>query len=169
LNEPGKTARADFFLRDLPPGRAGVLVTLKLMRQMVKTCKTDPSVRAVALSVTQSVAQRSYMGEVIALHKFVRDKIRYVGDVRGVETLHTPRKILEQRAGDCDDKATLLATLLESIEHPTRFAAIGLTDKLSHVLVETKVRNAWIPLETTEPVPAGWYPDGVKSRLVIYN
>ncbi len=104
------------------------------------------------------------------LHRFVRDRIRYVRDVRGVETLHTPLALLQLGQGDCDDKATLLACLLESIGHKTRFAAVGFEPgRLSHVLTEARIGARWCPMETTEPVDMGWYPPGVKSRMVIHN
>jgi len=100
----------------------------------------------------------------------VRDNVRYVRDVRGVETVHTPVKILEQGQGDCDDKSLILATLLETIGHPTRFVAVGPAPGIySHVFVETKLGNKWIPLETTENVKPGWRPKNTVSQMVIYN
>lgn len=88
-------------------------------------------------------------------------------DIRGVETLHTPEVLLKQQAGDCDDKSVLLAALLESIGHVTRFVAVGfLPGVYSHVLVEVLLGGEWVPLETTEPVEVGWYPANVRERMV---
>lgn len=103
------------------------------------------------------------------MHGWVRDQVQYVRDVRGVETLSTPALILAQRQGDCDDKSLLLATLLEAIGHPTRFVAMDFGRRFSHVSVEVRLGPQWVHLETTEPVPAGWYPRGVRRRLVVYN
>ncbi len=140
------------------------------MRFLVRKCKTDLALRGLALEIVKGVAQRDYAAEIRKVHAFVRDRIRYVGDIRGVETLHTPRQILTQGQGDCDDKSLLLATLLESINHPTRFVAVGYGPGVTHVLVETRVGNGkWIPLETTEQVAAGWYPDRIRSRVVVHN
>jgi len=78
--------------------------------------------------------------------------------------------VLSRGTGDCDDKAVLLASMLESIGHPTRFVALAFkAGKYSHVLVESKIGNKWVALETTEPVRIGWYPPKVQKRLVIYN
>lgn len=157
-------------LAELPSGEAGVRRTLKLMRFLVRRAKVDPLIRRQALEIVAGLPQRDYLPEVKALHAWVRDRIRYVHDIRGVETLHTPRFLLTQRQGDCDDKSVLLASLLESIGVPTRFAALGLTpDRLSHVLVEARIGTRWLPLETTEAVGAGWYPAGVARRLVVHN
>lgn len=156
-------------LQGLPEGRSGVEATLKQMRLLVRAGKKALPIRMTALSVVQMQGQKDWPGEIRALHAYVRDQIRYVRDIRGVETLHTPEKLLEIRQGDCDDKSVLLASLLEAIGHPTRFVAISLIPgKFCHVYVETKIGAAWVPLETTEPVEVGWAPKFVE-KLVIHN
>lgn len=141
------------------------------MRGLVREGKKALPVRMAALSLVKSNGQKDWYGEATDLHRFVRDQIRYVRDVVGVETLQTPDKTLEIGQGDCDDKSVLLASLLESIGHPTRFVAVGLRqpNQYEHVYVETKIGPNWIPSETTEPVALGWEPKGVKARLIIYN
>ncbi len=158
------------FRQKLSAGEAGVAETLGAMRRLVQQGKKNINVRLTALQLVEGLPQKDFVGEVRALHRFVRDRMRYVKDISGVETLHTPERLLEIGQGDCDDKSVLLASLLESLGHPTRFAAIGfLPGHFSHVLVETKLGKKWLPLETTEPVELGWYPKGVKSRLTIKN
>lgn len=93
-------------------------------------------------------------------------------DPVNVERIQTADKTLELAAGDCDDKSILLASMLEALGHPTRFMAIGFEPNVfTHVYVETKIGNDWIPLETTEPVPMGWEPDPsrIAARLPHYN
>ena len=162
----------DFEYR-ISTGIEGVRETMVLMRSIVRKAKADPAVILKARALTGAVRGKDWFGEAAALHRYVRDSIRYVMDPAGVETLSTPARLMEIGAGDCDDKATLLAALLESINHPTRFVAIGLTGgTLEHVYVETKIGDDWIPLETTEPVAAGalpFAPDEVKNRYVVHN
>jgi transglutaminase-like putative cysteine protease len=114
--------------------------------------------------------QYDRMGEVKALHAFVRDSIRYTNDPAGVELLQTPKATLEIGTGDCDDKSTLLAALLQSIDRPARFVAVGFTpaNQYSHVLVETRNGKGWMPLETIKPVAAGWGPKNVSKRMVAH-
>lgn len=150
----------------IPSGEDGTRTTLKLMSGLVKAGKTALPIRQLALSLVHRNGQKDWYGEVRDLHQFVRDHIRYVKDIRGVETLQTPEKTLEIGQGDCDDKSTLLAALLESIGHPTKFIAVGFAPKqYVHVLVATKIGPRWIPLETTEPQEVGWFPPGVKSIM----
>lgn len=140
------------------------------MRAFTRQGKTLPAVRMKAVDLTTGLKQKDYSGELRAIHRFVRDSIRYVRDVTDVETLHTPDVTLAQAAGDCDDKAVLVAALLESIGHPTRFVAVGNNESdFIHVFVESKIGSGWIPIETTEPVMCGVGPVGFPARLVIHN
>ena len=158
------------FLAAIDSGPKGVYQTLRIMRYFVRTGKKDMLVRQKALSIIKNRPQKDFAGEVQDLHKFVRDSIRYVKDIAGVETVQTPDITLEIGQGDCDDKSVLLASLLESIGHPTRFVAVGFRPgHFSHVLIETKIGARWIPLETTEPVPMGWYPPRVRARMEVFN
>ena len=166
------TVNVDFEYR-ISTGVEGVRETMALMRSIVRKGKADPAVIVKARSLTAFAGAKDWRAEVAALHRYVRDSIRYVMDPNGVETLSTPARLIEIGAGDCDDKATLLAALLEAVGHPTRFVAIGLSGgTLDHVYVETKIGDTWIPLETTEPVEAGelpFAPDEVKNRYVVHN
>ena len=140
------------------------------MRGLVRQSKTALQLRKVALDIVGPLNQKDYAGELRALQQFVRDQIRYVRDIRGVETVAAPEYTLHSRQGDCDDQSVLLATLLESIGHPTRFVAVGYTPgEYAHVLVDSRLGAGWIPAETTEPVDVGWYPPNMASRLVIHN
>ncbi len=159
-------------LQLIPDGAPGILATLKIMSKMVNDYKKSMRVRDKTIALTQDCGQKDYSCEVRQIHAFVRDNIRYVNDIRDVETVQTPDKTLDLAAGDCDDKSTLIAAMLESIGHPTRFVAIGFRPGVfEHVYVETKIRTAWIPLETTEDVEAGWSPDPqvIVERMQHYN
>lgn len=157
-------------LRDIKDGNAGIWDTLKLMRDITKAGKTTLTIRQLAASLVSNLRPKDYTGEAKKIHAFVRDNIRYVRDIRGVETVQIPQKTLEFGFGDCDDKSTLAAAMMESIGHKTRFVALGFKGRpFSHVYVETRMGEKWVGVETTEPVPFGWVPPGVTSRMVIYN
>lgn len=143
------------------------------MSSLTKQGKKNPVIRQKAVELTRFLRQKDWLGEIHALFDFVQNNIRYLRDINGVETVHTPEQVLAQGQGDCDDKSILLASLLESIGHPTRFCAIGFSPgKISHVFVQTRVGgpNKWISLETTEPVDMGWHPKKpIKDSIVWYN
>lgn len=158
-------------LMALPDGAAGVRETLKIMSKLTKGGKKSPAIRQKALQLTQHLRQKDRIGEIYALWEFVKNRIRYVRDIRNVETIHTPEQILRQESGDCDDKAILLASLLEAIGHPSAFWAIGTKPGVfSHVLVLTRVgEKKWMPLETTENVKFGWTPPVVRASMKHFN
>lgn len=151
------------------------------MRNLVREGKKNPLVRQTALLLIEGLPQKFHIGEIKRLFNFVKNRIRYVKDIRGVETLHSPEVLLKLKQGDCDDKSILLASLLESIGYQTRFVAFGFqppiklstgkfkTRNYSHVLVEVFYKGKWISLETTENVRPGWKPKNTKSVLIIYN
>jgi predicted transglutaminase-like cysteine proteinase len=161
-------------LAALPDGVAGVRATLALMVNIARQSKNNFAVRSQALQLVQSLPQKDYLAEVRAIQEYVRDGIRYVRDITDIETLATPIQTIQSMQGDCDDKALLASALLESIGHPTRFVAVGRSPgEFEHVLIETKMFfkggvPKWIPVETTEPVPVGWYPPGMTQRLVYH-
>lgn len=165
-------------LAALPEGVEGIKATLALMVKLARQGKQDFAVRDKALSIVEGLRQKDWLGEVRAVQEFVRDHVRYVKDINGIETLATPVQTLQSMQGDCDDKSLLTAALLETLGHPSRFVAVGSEpSQFVHVLVETRIHVKkmngkgviqWIPVETTEPVPIGWYPRGMTQRLV-YN
>lgn len=166
LAHPALSRAPSSQLLAIPDGPEGVRVTLEVMRRLAREARLDPAIQRLAIELTSDVANEDFYGEIEALHAFVRDEIRYVQDVNDVETLRLPMETLELRAGDCDDKSVLLAALLESIGHPARFVALAFEpDLFEHVLVETKLGNRWLPLETTKEVAPGWEPEDVVSRM----
>lgn len=107
------------------------------------------------------------MAEARAVHGWVRDNVRYVRDIAGVETLHTAPRLLVDRAGDCDDKSILIAALLASIGHRVRFVAVGFGPRgYSHVYPEAFIAGQWWPMEATEPWGFGKGPGRKPARLM---
>lgn len=154
----------------LAEGIDGTKQTLRVMRGLVRDSIRSPSqtIRRTADAIIHDSGvspgnAKNWTGEIRVLHAFVRDHIRYVMDPNGVEMVQTPEKTLEFASGDCDDKSTLLAALLESVGHPARFWAVGFNhdSEFSHVLVETLVGQSWVPLETILDVDVGWRPPAV--------
>lgn len=140
------------------------------MQRLVKQYKTNLAIREKALSLVRKVPDKDFAAQARVIFAWVRDHIRYVGDVNGVETIQTPDQTLRLGQGDCDDKALLLCALLESIGHKTRFLAIGrLPGHYEHVLAETRIGKAWFAMETTEPYSFGQPPRGRWAQIRVHN
>ena len=148
-------------------GAQGTRQTLDFMRALVETGRTNPIIRQTAHNLIVNLPQKDFLGELRALHAFVRDTIRYTRDTNNIETISFAEETLNRGHGDCDDKSVLLASLLEAIGFKTRLAAVGFgRSGFHHVLVEVFHDGEWVPAETTEPVELGWHPRGVKRRMV---
>jgi transglutaminase-like putative cysteine protease len=167
---PGATPST---LADLPGGTVEqTRATLRVMTRMVRQFKTDTGIRALAQELTRPLASKAYSDELRVLQHFARDRVRYVRDVRGVETVQTPVATLRLGSGDCDDKAVLVATLLESIGFDTRFRAVGLNgDGYSHVFAEgfDPLRKKWLSLECiVDGAEPGWLPRGITRSMYAH-
>lgn len=157
-------------LMGIPSGKQGTLATLKIMRGLVRRYKTNLQIRLLAQKITRSLPSKNYTREADALFQFVRDRVRYVRDVRGVETVQTPIATLKTGSGDCDDQVVLLAALLESIGHPTRFVACGfMSDLLTHVFLQTKIGEKWVSLDPIMNWPLGKSAPNIKTRMIMRN
>lgn len=152
-----------------PGGSAGALHTVALMRRMANAAALDPLMINQAVSIIHGVPAKSELHEIEALHDFVLNHIRYTRDVHGVETLADPRITLARQVGDCDDKATLLAALLQAVGYRTRFVMgdYGSGD-FEHVYLQALAYGEWVSLDSTEHHPAGWEPPGA-AYLWIEN
>jgi len=144
----------------IPEGPAGIRITLDRMVEIVRDYRRNPTIRQLAIELMPEDRYPNRREQARAVWKFVRSYIRFIGDIRGTETLQTPIRTLQNRAGDCDDQSILVSALLEAVSHQTRFVAMGFErGKFSHVLSEDWMGRTWLPLETTvADVPFGWSP-----------
>lgn len=154
-------------LQSIPGGAAGTRETLRIMRDLTREWRVHPKLRQLAKAIVQSCPPKSAKCESSKIHAFVSNKIRYVRDVAGVETIQTPDLTLRDRCGDCDDQALLVASLLQSIGRPARFIAVGTQrGAYQHVYTETPIGPDWVAMETTEQGwPLGRRPRGA-ARMV---
>ena len=170
----------------LSGGFAGTYQTVAEMTKLTtgQWGSRSPKIRALAINILRQagIPGKDYVGEMVAIHNWVRDNVRYTRDVAGQETLCPPEEIaFNSRAGDCDDMAMLDAALLGAIGIPSRFVTIGVTpDSFSHVYLQAKPKGTWIPLDPImKDKPAGWeapkttavikkvYPDNIPEDAIM--
>ncbi len=159
------THGARYPLRD---GDTGIDRTIRYMEALVQGNEgaANLEVRRTALDITRNVASRDYAGERDAVQQWVLQNVKFRGEFK--ETIQTPLVTLKLRAGDCDDHAQLVAALLMSIGHQTRFKTVAADRQapgdFSHVYTEAldPRTKSWIPIETTiAGVRAGWAPPNI--------
>ncbi len=151
-------------------GRRGTLETARLISQMMREGAKDFYVRQKAIDIFRAARApaKNRLAEVNALFQWVQRNIRYTRDIFRVELLHTPRRMLELRAGDCDDMTILLGSMLLSTGHPVRLALTGFRPTrphvYSHIYPEVQVDGRWIACDATMPHALGWAPPALWKR-----
>jgi hypothetical protein len=163
-------------LEAIPTGYAGTLRTVAHAINLIRAGAKDFRVRQTAIGILrrQGVRPKDYLGEIKALFEWVQQHIRYTRDPFRVEVLHSPRRMLQLRAGDCDDMAIVLGAMLEAVGHSVRLVLTGTDphapDRFTHIYVEARCRGRWVPLDATMPYPMGWAPRApVRKVIAITN
>ncbi len=159
----------------LPDGIAGVDATVRKVVELAHGIYGSKSakIRAAAIDIVREagIPDKDYFGEIVAIHNWVRDNIRYVRDPIGQETLSYPEETLfNSKAGDCDDMTTLEIALLGAIGMEAYPVVIGMfPNHFSHIYLHAKVpegkgRNAGrvLPLD---PIMKNW-PAGREAANV---
>ena len=151
-------------LDHIPTGWRGTQKTIEHVQALIRAGAKDFYVRQKAIDILleQHVKPKDYLAEIKALFEWVQQHIRYTKDTFQVEVLHSAKRMLELRAGDCDDMAILLGAMLEAIGHPVRLVLSGPNplrqDLFTHIYLEVFHKGRWIPLDATMPYPMGWAP-----------
>ena len=154
----------------VPKGARGTIVSAGLIANLIRGGARDFYVRQKAIEIFREAgaAPKDRWAEVCALFNWVRNNIRYTRDIFRTELLHTARRMLELRAGDCDDMTILLGAMLISTGHPVRLALAGFRAKkphgYSHIYPEVYVKGKWIALDATMNRPMGWAPPALWKR-----
>lgn len=155
----------------VPPGRPGTLVTARMIGDLIRQGAKDFVVRQKAIQIfrERNVAAKDRFGEVRALFEWVQKNIRYTRDTIHVELLHSARRMLELKAGDCDDMTILLGAMLMATGHRVRLVLAGFKPhkphSYSHIYPEVNVNGRWIAVDATMPLRIGWAPPALWKKI----
>lgn len=117
--------------------------TIAAMTRLSQSAKKDLGIIQLARKRCAQLEPGDYNSEIVAVYRWVCRNIRYVRDINNVEFVMSPQKIVEARAGDCDDMACLLSALLQAIGNECRFVVVGFESKQpSHVFCQVAVRSS---------------------------
>jgi transglutaminase-like putative cysteine protease len=151
-------------MRRVERGFRGTLTTARMIADLILDGARDFVVRQTAIGILRraQVPAKDRFGEARALFEWVRSNVRYTRDIFRVELLHSARRMLELRAGDCDDMTILLSAMLLSTGHPVRLVLAGFQPHrphaYSHIYPEVHVGGRWIAVDTTLGGPMGTAP-----------
>lgn len=138
-------------------GENSIYNTVDTIHKIVKVSSNNPYIRAWAEKIIKNVQAKDKIGEVSAIHNFVKWNVRYTKDPLGMEYVQTPLVLLkaieldEIPMGDCDDMTTLSLSLYRSIGYPvaTKVTSYSGNGQYSHIYGLVNINNQWIPSDTT--------------------
>jgi len=143
---------------------------------------SEPDVRARAAEIARSYPGAYNIYQVCSLFDMVKEDIEYVSDPRGNDIWEPANVTLRIGAGDCEDQAILLSSMIEAVGGTTRvyltdnhaFAAVYIGNGTGAVEAEVKgVRayygnvdvnyltdeyGSWLMLDPTSSLYAGGLP-----------
>jgi hypothetical protein len=115
----------------IPSGYRGTLKTIEHIRDLIKQGAKDFHVRQTAIDILlqRAVRPKDYLGEIKALFEWVQRNVRYTKDTFRIEVLHSAKRMLKLRAGDCDDMGGALVPSRLSIDISRHRPALGEKDR----------------------------------------
>ncbi len=127
----------------------------------------DVEVRTIAAASAKKYPGQYNIYQICSLFDDTKKNVQYINDPRGKDLWSTPSDTLKVGAGDCDDYAILLASLVESIGGTSR---IYLTD--THAFAAVYIGNNTEEITTAigeyyGPVPIYYTTDEYGSWLML--
>jgi len=142
---------------------------------------SSPEVTAKALELTKGITNRG--AKIDAIYDYVAKEIRYLSLSFGLGRFapHAPADVLKNKYGDCKDKATLLAAMLDAIGiesvpvllHTERSLdeALASPAEIDHVIAlvpdgDDPTRWTWMD-STAQVAPVGMLAPQIRDRRVV--
>lgn len=145
----------------IPTGDAGTWVTVRAMVRLAREGAEEPVVQQAAQEAARGADEPR--ARLYALRRWLEFHTRFTYDPGGVELVRSPTAALLEIQhtgvvrGDCDDVATLGASMALALGFVVRYRVLGwaLTGPYSHVLAEAWDGRNWIDLDVTRPKQLG--------------
>lgn len=146
----------------VPTGDPGTLVTLRHMAELAHYGSSDPFLQQTARGIVGRYPTATQRAS--ALRSWLGHNVRFTEDPTGYELLIDPREMLAQvqetgcAEGDCDDVATLAASLGRAAGFSGRYRVLAFdSGPFQHVYTELAPRargGPWFEMDTTRPLQA---------------
>jgi tetratricopeptide (TPR) repeat protein/transglutaminase-like putative cysteine protease len=137
-----------------------------------------PEIKAKAAELTKGLTTDDE--KIRAIYRFVSEQFRYIGIAFGIGRYqpHTASEVLSNQYGDCKDKHTLLASLLQAVgitAYPTLINSAHATNldvptplQFDHVIGAVPEGNGYLWLDTTaEIAPPGVLVPVLRDKLAL--
>lgn len=157
---------------------------IKKIVSMINKGKIHPKIRETSVKIVSKfcgnkycVAERDYYNEAKSVFNWVRKYIRYVHDIRGIDTFQHPIRTIEFGGGDCDDYTILLASLYLSLGYPVKLKVVNTikNNDYDHIYLLVGIppvgkNQSWISVDASVNKPFGWeVPGNYVKKHKIYD
>lgn len=163
----------------------------KTVNSLVKPA--EPEVRRRAAEIARSYPGAYNIYQVCEIFEMVKEDVEYVSDPRGNDMWEPPNVTLQIKAGDCEDQAILLSSMIEAIGGTTRvyltdthaFAAVYIGNETNEIEAAIKgVRayygnvdvnyltdeyGSWLMLDPTSSLYVGGLPGQTAQAKIQMN
>mgnify|MGYP001569831718 CR=1 FL=1 len=137
--------------------------------KMVKKSVRDPRIRQLAVQIvsqkcgnTWCIKEKDYLGELKAIYQYMRSNVRYVRDIKDLDTFQHAIRTFEFKGGDCDCMLIAAIALLLAIGHEPRIAVIRTvgSPEWNHIYLQDGIPpqgpKRWIAFDASVPKYVGW-------------
>lgn len=152
-------------------GWRGTAQTIEAMRRMVSNGKRNYALHEAVAKLVRTCPHKDRKCWALRIFGFIRDRIAYVNDPVGLESVSDPLRTIERGAGDCDDQAVLFNCLAEIAGMRTHFKTIKANrrqpDEFSHVYSVVEIPNvgSFAADCTRRQESFGWEPMGYPAQV----
>lgn len=166
-------AQTPISISQIAGGILGTDQTVDQMKKVILASLGNQVVRQAAEEMVSIVEPNDKWQEAQAIFYFVRDRVRYTKDPKGMEYVQTPVHLLQvierrgQAYGDCDDKTVLGLALLKNLgfDVAIRVASYRDPEVFTHVYGLVKINHEWVPFDATPTDKnLGWEKDPVSTK-----
>lgn len=161
---------------ELAPGELGIATTIEAMRAVaIEAASYSPIVQRIASTIVADAPRRNTKAQLEGLWTFLRAGIHFRHDTWRREHLRTPDQLLLEIAqagrtsADCDDVATLGASLLLAMGYQALFIIVSRrADRTpQHVFFGAIIKGQHVPLDPQEGYPVGVWPKATRRDVIV--
>jgi len=137
---------------------------IKRLRQYYLGNVNHPVIRNLAYKITAGA--KTNKEKVIRIANWVRNNIRYQREPPKLDIIVPPLRLINLRAGDCEDLALFISTLAGAVGIPSKWKVISQDgQKWNHIYPLLLVNGSYKPMDLTVSLPLFGEVRSVKARI----
>lgn len=127
---------------------------------------TEPQVRNTAVSIAKSSSGEWNVGQLLDLFEWMKTNVVYVSDPINSEYFASATETVNVGAGDCDDQAILIVSMVKSIHGTARIGYAA--EECSHAFAEVFVSKDEDHFNTIKQDIADFYAEkGIDVKVIF--